>query len=130
MQMIFCAAHIQVIEEHVLPALRLGKTVLLDRYWWSTIVYGLAAGVEHGILERIVEIEKIAWQEARPHRIILVLREKPFDTQLDSTEWRQLVAAYNELAVKESMTSEVSFIRNDSKLSEAVQQIFESISDL
>jgi dTMP kinase len=37
--MLFTAARTQLVEEIVRPALAAGKTVVLDRYLWSTIVY-------------------------------------------------------------------------------------------
>lgn len=44
--LLFMAARVQVLEEMVLPALKLGKTVLMDRYWYSTAAYqGHAAGL-------------------------------------------------------------------------------------
>src|SRR5687767_12007738 len=45
LQTLHIAAHIDAIEQRILPALRSGQSMVLDRFWWSTWVYGLAAGV-------------------------------------------------------------------------------------
>ena len=35
LQVLHIAAHLDSIESRIIPALAEGKTVLLDRYWWS-----------------------------------------------------------------------------------------------
>ena len=43
-QALHVAAHIDAIDRQIVPALEQGKTVLLDRFWWSAWVYGLVGG--------------------------------------------------------------------------------------
>ena len=45
-QLLFTAAHVDVIENEILPVLSKGTNVVLDRYWLSTWVYSLAGGLE------------------------------------------------------------------------------------
>src|SRR5688572_29956791 len=49
-QVLHVAAHLDAIERSILPILRSGQYVLLDRFWWSTWVYGLVSGVNRHIL--------------------------------------------------------------------------------
>lgn len=95
LQLLHVAAHVDVIERSILPALREGKVVLLDRYWWSTSVYGSTAGIPAPFLRSMLELESIAWQDIKP--TIAFLIERPFADH-DSA----LIAAYAELARRET----------------------------
>src|SRR5215469_3428530 len=44
MQVLHIAAHIDAIEQQIRPALESGTWVILDRFWWSTLVYGRILG--------------------------------------------------------------------------------------
>jgi dTMP kinase len=39
-QMLHLASHAQSVETLIRPALREGRPVILDRWWWSTVAYG------------------------------------------------------------------------------------------
>jgi thymidylate kinase len=54
LQTLHIAAHIDAIEQVILPALRSGAWVVLDRFWWSTFVYGLAGNVDGRSLELLI----------------------------------------------------------------------------
>src|SRR4026209_562008 len=43
LQILHIAAHVDMIETLILPALKRGESVVLDRYWWSTLAYGIAS---------------------------------------------------------------------------------------
>jgi dTMP kinase len=45
LQVLHLAAHVDAIEGQILPALKAGRWIVLDRFWWSTWVYGSALGV-------------------------------------------------------------------------------------
>ena len=53
-QALHVAAHIDAIDRQILPALHGGRTVLLDRYWWSAWVYGLVGGCSRQKLRALV----------------------------------------------------------------------------
>src|SRR5205809_615954 len=57
LQLLHIAAHIDAIEEKILPALRADITVVLDRYWWSTWVYGITGGVPKSSLKTMLSLE-------------------------------------------------------------------------
>src|SRR5687767_6166927 len=44
-QALHIAAHLDAIERAIIPTLRAGRHVLLDRFWWSTWVYGTVGGM-------------------------------------------------------------------------------------
>src|SRR3989304_3864395 len=61
LQAMHIAAHIDAIEARILPALRAGKTIVLDRYWWSTKVYGLVGGANAAAIEELIQAELLSW---------------------------------------------------------------------
>src|ERR1700677_4477174 len=72
MQLMHIAAHLDAIESTILPALHSGVSVVLDRFWWSTRVYGLASGIDRDVLDQMIQIEISAWKEVLPSSIFLV----------------------------------------------------------
>jgi dTMP kinase len=59
-----------------LPAIRAGTWVVLDRFWWSTWVYGVNAGANREILELLIAAELAAWNGIRPGVVFVVERER------------------------------------------------------
>ncbi|MES2644719.1 MAG: nucleotide kinase domain-containing protein [Myxococcota bacterium] len=80
LQALHIAAHLDAIERLLLPALEAGKVVLLDRFWWSTWVYGLEGGVEREVLEAMIAVERRAWGGWTPHALVLPDRRSPGET--------------------------------------------------
>jgi dTMP kinase len=46
LQLLFCADRAKHLEDEIEPALKKGKIVICDRYFFSTLAYGFAAGVD------------------------------------------------------------------------------------
>src|SRR5688572_21439337 len=40
LQLLHIAAHVDAIESRIVPLLKNGRSIVLDRFWWSTWVYG------------------------------------------------------------------------------------------
>jgi dTMP kinase len=53
LQTLHVAAHLDAIERRILPALQDGTWVILDRFWWSTWVYGVHQGIAPLISKRL-----------------------------------------------------------------------------
>lgn len=51
-QLLYTADRAQHVEQVIKPALAAGKTVVSDRYWYSTVAYGDAFGVDAEWLKR------------------------------------------------------------------------------
>src|SRR5690242_9567075 len=56
MQVLHAASQIDAIESRIKPAIHAGRWVIVDRFWWSTWVYGLVSGVSTPVLRRIVNL--------------------------------------------------------------------------
>ncbi|MDH4100651.1 MAG: hypothetical protein OEV28_08780 [Nitrospirota bacterium] len=102
LQLLHIAAHVDAIELEIKPALQDGEWVVLDRFWWSTYVYGLDDGVSESQLQLMIDIEKNAWGSIRPDIVFLVDSAIPLrDDEANSIAWQRKRQTYNRLAVSE-----------------------------
>ncbi|MDD2762615.1 MAG: putative DNA base hypermodification protein [Opitutaceae bacterium] len=122
LQVLHVAAHIDAIEGRILPKLRLGINVVLDRYWWSTWVYGIAAGADRASLRAMIELEKLHWRAVRPAVAFLVARRdgrQPLDPKIR----RRLTTEYKRLGETERNAYPVRIVTNNKSLSECVNSM-------
>lgn len=122
LQLLHIAAHLDLIEQTIIPALRSGTSIILDRFWWSTKVYGLAAGVSRSVLDRMVEVELAAWGKTSPTRIVLVRRTSPLRPEPKS-QWRRWLELYDSIAVEEEKSVDVFRFENEGALEEAIARL-------
>ncbi len=115
MQLLHVAAHIDMIEERILPALREGKTVVLDRFWWSTWAYGSLAAVEPMSLRKMLDLEAVHWHDVLPEIVFLIDRAAPpkRDSKL---QWSVLREHYRALIDRESGRHPIIRVQNDGPL--------------
>ena len=73
-QALHIAAHLDEIERRILPALQQGRWVVLDRFWWSTWVYGRAASVENSTLDALIQAERLHWRDVKPDALFVIDR--------------------------------------------------------
>ena len=124
LQMLHVASHIDAIESEILPELRAGNSIVLDRFWWSTIVYGSVYGANSDSLNKLIEIEKMHWAEFQPACIFYLKRQntlKPFGVK----HWDELLEAYEILVQQESNSSRIELITYESSPQDALAQIIE-----
>jgi len=116
LQLLHVAAHVDTIEQRILPLIREGKTILLDRYWWSTWAYGIAARVPASQLEAIIAIEKLVWHGVVPASLFLLSRQQ-------SLAPTPLVDAYKDLVRQESDNYPVITIKNDDAVDSIADEV-------
>lgn len=126
MQTLHVAAHIDCIEGMILPTLAGGKNILLDRYWWSTLVYGLADGIERSHLEKLIGFEQDVWSGVKPAALFLIHADQPFRKEYSAKKWENISKEYNDLHGLESQKYPVYKIKN----SQTVKKIGKSISNI
>lgn len=126
LQAVHIAAHIDAIESRILPALKVGKTIILDRYWWSTRVYGLVGGANKAVIEELIRGELLSWGVVKPSTIFLIRRSQPLRDE-PMREWRRWSSAYERLAVSESRSSTVCTIDNGGPIEEALEAIMRKV---
>lgn len=100
-QLLHIAAHIDVIGS-IQALLRSGHAVILDRYWWSTWVYGRTAGVPVKLLGAMINVEREAWGHTSPELVVLVRRRGPIGRDVNLTDWQRLQGQYSDLAAREN----------------------------
>lgn len=66
LQLLHAAAHIDAIRTSIQPAYYRGSTIIMDRFWWSTIVYGRLAGVDEFTLNLLEQLARHHWDFATP----------------------------------------------------------------
>jgi dTMP kinase len=126
LQLLHVAAHIDAIENRIKPLLGEGTTVVLDRFWWSTFVYGLVGGASRAVLDRMVALERAVWDPVQPDELFLITRSEPLRTEPPElwTRWRE---EYLRLSDVEQRNHPVVVVPNES-LPEARRAILESVS--
>lgn len=112
LQLLHIAAHIDCIENRILPALKAGEMVILDRYWWSTFAYGMASDIPTAVLRALVELEKNAWGNVSPSKLFLITRDAPFRAELSKRQWSRVKDAYMTLMLEEKSIYPIEVIEN------------------
>jgi hypothetical protein len=113
LQLLHVAAHIDGIPR-VVEDLRSGRNVVLDRCWWSTLVYGLTDGVSTERLEKAVELETPHWMGIKPTCLFLIQRRSARPC---------LIGRYGVLAQTEAAFYPIHEVRNDGEINEVVQHL-------
>ena len=129
LQLLHVASHIDAIESEILPELRAGNSIVLDRFWWSTIVYGRVYGANIDSLNKLIEIEKIHWSDVKPSCIFYLKRKNTL--KFNSVKnWNELIQAYDRLVLQENRFSRIEHISNESSQEDALSQIIKTYSNI
>jgi len=107
LQVLHIAAHLDAITQTILPAIDSGTSVVLDRFWWSTWVYGRAAGIDPRVLDSLVHTEKLQWGQCVPSVVFLIQRVQPFGDQPEGSEFATLSNLYADLSTLEAGNYEI-----------------------
>ncbi len=129
LQALHIAAHVDSIEGEILPALRAGAWVVLDRFWWSTWVYGTAFGVPERSLKAMIELEQLHWGQVKPEVLFLVERENGTPDEREELQ-KQILERYRELATREQSHSRVVTLHNNSSVEDALEAAWEAITSI
>lgn len=128
LQLLHIAAHLDAIEGTIMPALKSGISVVLDRFWWSTKVYGTVAGVGRQILDGMIALELAAWGEVTPACVILIERDSPLRPE-PKAQWRRWRDLYDIVAIEESTKISVARLANDGSLDDAIRGLAAILDD-
>lgn len=127
LQVLHVAAHLDAIAQRILPTLKAGCSVILDRFWWSTVVYGIVGGVDRGILDAMIDLELKGWGAVEPDVAFLVTRHKPLRKEGSDERWQRLRDAYGELAREQARRYPVETVVNEGTLNEALGQVMRAL---
>jgi thymidylate kinase len=123
LQLLHIAAHVDAIASRIRPSLRIGRTIVLDRFWWSTWVYGRVSGVKDSALRAMIRSEVLAWGKIRPAMIFLLTRFVKDRT----SDYKQLAEQYEILAEREAIENRVRYIANDNTLEDTLAKIISNL---
>ena len=129
-QVLHIAAHLDAIENVILPSLNGGRTVVLDRFWWSTIIYGPRDARSSSALLKFIEAEKDIWSGITPTALFLIKRERPLDIKLWNSRWDEMQQDYISLASNNSSNFPVCLFENRQTISESLSHIVSRIDGL
>ena len=127
LQVMHVAAHLDCIQNRIVPALEDGAIVLLDRFWWSTVVYGRLAGVPDECLDAMVTLELTGWRGISPDALFLVAADPPHRLEADQRQCRLLQNEYSRLAVEMKGRWPIIQIDNSGTLADALAHTMESV---
>jgi thymidylate kinase len=122
LQLLHIAAHVDAVERVIVPALAAGTTVVLDRFWWSTKVYGLADGSDKRLIENMIRVERTAWGAVVPSTLFLIRRRAPLRAEPES-RWLKWCHLYERLASEEQRRTKIALIDNNDSVEAALEQI-------
>jgi thymidylate kinase len=125
-QLLHIAAHIDAVEGRILPAIREGKIIVLDRFWWSTWVYGMVSGAHALSLKAMIDLEKFHWQEVLPTIVFLISRSQGRAGN-NETDRHKLIAEYARLAAQEENLYPISHIKNEGSRDAAMLSIINAL---
>lgn len=128
-QLLHVAAHVDAIEQRILPALSQKRIVILDRFWWSTWAYGMLAQINRKTLGLMIKVELAHWGMVVPSVAFLVTRPRmTVDLKMDQT--RLLSAEYTRLAKREGNHYPVHLLKNYGNVEETLAEILSVIHDI
>lgn len=127
-QALHVAAHLDVITTVIKPLLANGTTVVLDRFWWSTWVYGTVNGIDQKILHNLIESERCAWGSCVPNAAILLERQSPLRPEPHDI-WEKLKIEYAKLSAREAEKYPVYRISNDGEPKETLNSICQILAE-
>lgn len=130
MQALHIGAQLDAIETTLLPHLETGVSLLLDRYWWSTWVYGCFNGVSRPLLDSLVATQAIAWRGVQPDLIFLLHRTKSIHPEVTIEDYRGISALYAQLAERESPKQPVCHIDNECDFETTARKVLDVIGSL
>ena len=120
LQLLHLAAHLDTIEQRILPALERGIHVILDRFWWSTWTYGLADDVPEEQLKHLVDLERLHWKEFRPTLLFLLSRDDASEINENAKILRN---HYESLLSREKAHYPIHIIQNNTTQDKALHEL-------
>lgn len=129
-QALHIAAHLDTIESSILPLLSDGLNIILDRFWWSTWVYGINSGLAKNILDKLVQVEQALWSQSMPSLLFLVKADAPRERDENFQYWQRLKSSYDDLAASEEKLYPIKQLENNGYLWEAKKEVEKSLFKL
>ncbi|MDD5369716.1 MAG: putative DNA base hypermodification protein [Anaerolineaceae bacterium] len=129
-QLLHVAAHIDTIQRRIIPSLQTGISIILDRFWWSTWVYGLVGNINPDQLKAIIDLERLFWGKYKPAIVFLIDRTVSMREDMHPEMWAALKLEYRNLAELELVNHPVEIIENDEFSKVVAQQVIDRVQEI
>jgi len=126
-QLLHIAAHIDALHNTIIPRLECGDIVVMDRFWWSTVVYGKAEGIDSDSLRLMIDLELCHWLHHRPTAIFLLERSTPVRTEHSPELYDLLSNAYADLAEQYKRDYRIHRISTSGTVEESFGEILSEV---
>lgn len=123
LQTLHVAAHIDMWINYINTTISKGKHIILDRFWWSTYVYGKNQFIDPEILFSLINVEKSCYDASSISHYFYFIRE---DSGNHSTT---LNSYYFELIQMNEHKDKTTVIRNDSDILTVYNKVYSVICD-
>lgn len=114
LQALHIAAHIDYLE----TTKEQRSVTLLDRFWWSTEVYGRVMGANRSVIKQLVAAEQLLWRD-RSFAVIHITG-KP---RRSLRHWPALNRAYRSVATREASLYPIYLFRNEGNLEQSAEHL-------
>lgn len=124
-QMLHVAAHIDLLNKKIIDDIDNCKCVLLDRYWWSTLAYGIGDGIKKEKLSKLIDIEKDITDHIKNKTYFYITRqsrEKDFSDKKEEIIFK----VYEELFYS-TMDGKKFLIENNTDIDIVVESIIQRL---
>jgi dTMP kinase len=129
LQALHVAAHLDGLEIVIIPSLMAGISFVLDRFWWSTIVYGRVNGISESTISALLQLERSGWGDTLPDVVFLISRLQPLRAEpLDF--WRRTKDSYQLLAKEEHGRYPIVGVDNDGEPEATLNKIVSVLKSL
>lgn len=119
LQALHIAAHIDFLERIRNEPKSL---LLLDRFWWSTLVYGQIANANPKVIDTLVSAEKVLWND---YHVILVLVSGGSHAKDLTT--KRLIRVYNRLAKSERNKYPIIQYLNSAPIEDSAKKLLKTL---
>lgn len=123
LQALHIAAHLDEIASMILPALTAWRWLVLDRFWWSTWVYGMSAGADREGLDLLIEAERRAWSDVRPTAVFVIECERALREEHAQETFGLLKSLYADIREREER-SQPTFVLDNNDLEQGKIDLF------
>ena len=123
LQALHIAAHLDEIASIILPTLTAGTWIVLDRYWWSTWVYGMSTGADPECLDLLIAAEKLAWSGVRPAAVFVIERDRALREEHSQETFGLLKSLYADIRKREERF-QPTFVLDNNDLEQSKVDLF------
>jgi len=123
LQILHVAAHADAIDRIILPALASGTDVVLDRFWWSTWVYGMADGLIESMLDALLSVEDRLVGRPPARCGVPVTRAEPLRQETGTARWDLLCQLYARLSAAQDGEHPIFRVANEGTIAEALAEV-------